>query len=136
MKKALLICFLAAACGGQEIDAPDRETASPDLVVANGEQLNGEQLNGEQLNGEQLNGAGMGVNVAFTSFKGAVVADGTPLDSAFLAGTVFHGSGGGHEFVGADFAQARFPAVAFDGTAVDLRIATLAQEPPPDGDVW
>ena len=64
MKKLLLLCVLASACGGQQIDAPDRP-ANTDLVVSNGEQLNGEQLNGEQLNGEQLNGAGMGVNVCF-----------------------------------------------------------------------
>jgi hypothetical protein len=105
-------------------------------VVANGEQLNGEQLNGEQLNGEQLNGAGMGVNVAFTSFGGAVRSDGTPLDSVSLQGTVFHGSAGGHELSGADFALARFQGVTFDGNPVDLRIADIAQEQAPDDDVW
>src|SRR3954462_3706604 len=115
MKKLLPICLLAAACGGQEIDAADRGAVSPDLVVANGEQLNGEQLNGEQLNGEQLNGAGMGINVAYTSFGGAVLEDGTRLDSASLAGTVFRGSGGQQKFAGADFARARFQAVTFDG---------------------
>jgi hypothetical protein len=141
MKKLLLMCLLAAACGGQEIDAADRGSASPDLVVANGEQLNGEQLNGEQLNGEQLNGeqlngAGMGINVAFTSFRGTVLEDGTPLDSASLEGTVFHGLAGSRQFAGADFRQVRFHAVAFDGTPVHLRIANLAQQAPPDDDVW
>jgi len=136
MKMPLLIWLLAAACGGQEIDAADRQTVSPDLVVANGEQLNGEQLNGEQLNGEQLNGAGMGVNVAFTSLQGTVLEGGTLLDSTSLAGTVFHGSGRGHQFAGADFRLARFQAVAFDGTPVVLRIANIAQEAVPDDDVW
>src|SRR3954464_1741276 len=120
MKKLLPICLLAAACGGQEIDAADRGAVSPDLVVGNGEQLNGEQLNGEQLNGEQLNGAGMGVNVAFTTFQGIVLGDGTPIDSASLQGTVFHGLAGSRELAGADFGQARFHAVTFDGTPVDL----------------
>jgi hypothetical protein len=131
----LSICLFAAACGGQEIDAPDRGSASPDLVVANGEQLNGEQLNGEQLNGEQLNGAGMGINVAFTLLGGAILGDGTRLDSASLAGTVFRGSGGQQQFAGADFAGARFQAVTFDGAPVELRIASIGQEAPPDDDV-
>src|SRR5882762_1706366 len=120
------MCLLAAACGGQEIDAADRGSASPDLVVANG----------EQLNGEQLNGAGMGINVAFTSFRGTVLEDGTPLDSASLEGTAFHGLAGSRQFAGADFRQVRFHAVAFDGTPVHLRIANLAQQAPPDDDVW
>src|SRR3954454_23840492 len=117
MKKLVLLCVIASACGGQEIDTADR-SANTDLVVSNGEQLNGEQLNGEQLNGEQLNGAGMGVNIAFTSFAGIVLEDGTPLDSASLQGTVFHGLGSSREFAGDDFRQARFPARAFDGTPV------------------
>src|SRR3954449_9112712 len=106
MKKLVLLCVLASACGGQEIDTADR-SANTDLVVANGEQLNGEQLNGEQLNGEQLNGAGMGVNVAFASLQGALLADGTPLDAASLEGTVLHGVAGGREFAGSAFGQAR-----------------------------
>jgi hypothetical protein len=135
MKKLVLLCVLASACGGQEIDTADRP-ANTDLVVSNGEQLNGEQLNGEQLNGEQLNGAGMGINVAYTLLGGAAIDGGTRLDSARLEGTVFHGVAGGHEFEGADFTRARFRAVTFDGTTVDLRIAGIAQEAPPDDDVW
>src|SRR5256885_8994027 len=140
MKKLLLVCLVAAACGGQvpngSDDAADRESGSPQLVVANGEQLNGEQLNGEQLNGEQLNGAGMGVNIAFTSFQGTVLEDGTALDSASLQGTVFHGAGSGREFAADDFRQARFHAVAFDGAPVELRIGNIAQQAAPDDDVW
>jgi hypothetical protein len=137
MRKLLLLCLFAAACGGQEIDgAADRGSAAPDLVVANGEQLNGEQLNGEQLNGEQLNGAGMGVNVAFTSLRGAVLEDGTGVDSVSLAGTAFQGSAGERVLSAADFARARFQAVTFDGSPVELRIASIGQEAPPDDDVW
>jgi hypothetical protein len=136
MKKLLFLCVVASACGGtSEIDQRVANTGS-DLVVSNGEQLNGEQLNGEQLNGEQLNGAGMGVNVAYASFDGAANADGTPLDSATLEGTVFRGSSGGHEIAGAEFTGARFHAVTFDGAAVELRVASIAQEPAPDDDVW
>jgi len=135
-KTLLLLCVLASACGGQEADVADRSGAGSDLVVSNGEQLNGEQLNGEQLNGEQLNGAGMGVNVASTSFSGAAMEDGTPLESSWLEGTVFHGFANGHEFAGADFTHARFRATTFDGAPVELRVANFAQQTPPDDDVW
>jgi hypothetical protein len=135
-KTLLLICVLASACGGQELDVADRGSTGSDLVTTNGEQLNGEQLNGEQLNGEQLNGAGMGVNVASASFSGAAMADRTPLESTWLEGTVFHGIASGHESSGADFTQAHFHAVTLDGAPVELRIASMAQEAPPDDDVW
>jgi hypothetical protein len=141
LKTLLPLCLAAFACS-QEMDAAGRGRAAPaDLVLANGEQLNGEQLNGEQLNGEQLNGEqlngpGMAVNVASTSFGGAVLGNGTPLDSTSLDGTMFHGSSAGNEFAGADFTLARFHAVAFDGSPVELRIASIAQKAPPDDDVW
>jgi ADYC domain len=136
MKKLLLLCVLASACGGPPENEPRLANTGTDLVVSNGEQLNGEQLNGEQLNGEQLNGAGMGVNVAYASFNGAAIDDGTQLASARLEGTVFHGTSAGHEFVGTDFTGAHFHAVTFDGAEVELRVASISREAPPNDDVW
>jgi hypothetical protein len=144
MRASISLCILAVACS-PESGLESHDDAPAALVVTNGENLNGENLNGENLNGENLNGVnlggaatggGLGANVAYALFAGATV-DGAALASVSLVGTVFKGiAQDGTALIGAAFTGAQFAAVLLDGSSIELRIDGMAQEQPPNDDVW
>ena len=103
----------------------------------NGDGLNGDGLNGDGLNGDGLNGSELGNHLVSVNYAGASLT-GSPLSSTWITGSQLEGQRGDNGLVvtGTDLAGAQFSGTSDTGTTVNLRIASVTQDPAPDDDTW